>query len=875
MIDQTDRDTTTSAVLPDVQASGKRWVVMKFGGTSVSAAEGWHTIADRVRHERAAGRHVLVVVSALAGVTDLLQRLAEAPAPEQAEALLADIDRAHDALAEALGISPGPAYLETRASLGELLAKPSASGLAGEAWIAEVQAFGERLSSALGVDVLAAAGQEVVLTSALELLEVDTEASAGPLSAYCHEAADPALEARLAAAGPVHITQGFQALGPGGETWLLGRGGSDTSAALLAARLQAEELQIWTDVPGVFSADPGIVPGARLLRRLSYSEAQEFATMGAKVLHPPCIGPVRRHGIPLSIRATNRPDAEHTDVGPRSAATEGLVKGVVSRAGITLINLESVAMWHRPGFLADAFDVFKRHGLSIDLVSTSESSVTVSLDPRRPGRGPQRGLEPALVELEALCDVTVNTGCVAISLVGNAIRTLLGRLSDALDLFQDRTIHMVTQSANDLNFTLVVDAEQADRLVQKLHAKLIAPIADHREEFGASWAELTEPGGGRPTAWWEGQGERLGAIAAEGAAYVYDLDSVRAAARRLVGLRSLGRVLYAVKANHHPDILRALFEEGVRFECVSPGEVEHVLAEVPGTTPADLLFTPNFAARHEYADAIERGVQLTVDNLHPLRAWPEVFRGAKIFLRLDLDAGFGHHRKVVTSGAASKFGIPLHQLDEVREIAERHGITITGLHAHTGSGVSEPEVWKLQLDRFLDVLPDFPDVRVIDLGGGLGVPERRDQAPFDLGALDALLGTLPVPEGVELWLEPGRYLVSEAGILVARVTQTKSKGEQAYLGIEIGMNTLMRPALYGAYHDIVNLDRRDQPATHRYTVVGPICETGDILGESRFLPESREGDVLLIANAGAYGRVMASDYNLRAPAREVVLTSGG
>ncbi len=847
------------------------WVVMKFGGTSVSAAERWRTIAQRCALEREAGRHVLVVVSALSGVTDLLQRLAEAPPGEVGAELLADLDARHAELAAELALEPGEAFDIERARLDDLLQDPAASGLQGEHWLATVQSFGERLSSALGAQILGAMGQGAVLDSALDLLMVDPASSEGPLSAYCEENTDPEMAARLAQAGPLHITQGFLARGPDNHPWLLGRGGSDTSAALLAARLQATELQIWTDVPGVFSADPGVVRGARLLRRLSYSEAQEFAAMGAKVLHPPCIGPVRRHGIALSIRDTNRPDAEHTSVGPRSAATEGLVKGVICRSGITLIHMESITMWHQPGFLADAFAIFKRHGLSIDLVSTSESGVSVSLDPRRPGRGPQRGLEPCLEELASLCTVRVSTGCVAISLVGNAIRTLLGRLSEALDLFQDRTIHMVTQSANDLNFTLVADAEQADRMVQKLHAKLIAPIADHREEFGTSWSELTAPGGGRPRAWWEARESDLRAVAADGPAYVYDIASVRQAARRLLGIRSVDRVLYAMKANDHPDVLRALFEEGVYFECVSPGEIEHVLAEVPGTRPQDLLFTPNFAPREEYEDAILRGVQLTVDNLYPLQAWPEVFAGQSLFLRLDLDAGHGHHRKVVTSGAASKFGIPLHQLDEVLEIVREHDIAIVGLHAHTGSGVSEPEVWKLQLERFLELLPSFPQARVIDLGGGLGVPERRDQSPFDLAALDALLGELSVPEGVDLWLEPGRYLVSEAGVLLARVCQTKSKGEQAYLGIEVGMNTLMRPSLYGAYHDIVNLDRRSEAATRRYTVVGPICESGDILGESRFLPESREGDVMLIANAGAYGRVMSTHYNRRAPAREVVL----
>jgi len=124
---------------------------------------------------------------------------------------------------------------------------------------------------------------------------------------------------------------------------------------------------------------------------------------------------------------------------------------------------------------------------------------------------------------------------------------------------------------------------------------------------------------------------------------------------------------------------------------------------------------------------------------------------------------------------------------------------------------------------------------------------------------------------VDVWLEPGRYLVAEAGVLLARVTQLKSKGEQHYLGLATGMNSLIRPALYGAYHRIVNLSRLSEKPSVRYTVVGPICESGDVLGESRMLPPAQEGDVMLIANAGAYGRVMASHYNRRAPAEELVI----
>jgi len=155
------------------------------------------------------------------------------------------------------------------------------------------------------------------------------------------------------------------------------------------------------------------------------------------------------------------------------------------------------------------------------------------------------------------------------------------------------------------------------------------------------------------------------------------------------------------------------------------------------------------------------GVRLTVDNSWVLQQWPEVFAGHDIFLRLDLDTGYGHHKKVITSGADSKFGISLEHIPGLLGLLQAHSIRVTGLHAHTGSGVSNADAWCEQLQRFLEVLPEFPDVKVLDLGGGLGVPDRSDQAGIDLNRLDQLLdGTLADHE-VELWLEPGRYLVAE------------------------------------------------------------------------------------------------------------------
>jgi diaminopimelate decarboxylase/aspartate kinase len=848
------------------------WIVMKFGGTSVSSASCWSTICDQVRRHLGGGNRVMVVVSALAGTTNLLTRLAQSPDADECERIVSELAEKHQQLLVELGLKQSADFEHHWTDLLALLPAPGCNLRPEQKTL--LLAHGELLSSLIGSDALAAAQLAPVWQDARHLLEVMPGPGSDCFAGLCSDHPDSALEHKLAEQGSLHITQGFIASRPDGVTCLLGRGGSDTSAAYLAARLQAVALEIWTDVPGIFSADPRVVPEARLLNRLSYSEAQELASMGASVLHPPSVQPARRYGIPINIKDTNRPDETGTCIGVRTEQDEARVKGVVSRSNITLVSMENPAMWRQAGFLADAFAVFKRHGFSVDLISTSESTVTVSLDPQLAAHSDELRMSAFLQDLTGLCKVKLHTSCVSISLVGNSIRTILGRLSAALDVFQDRHIHMVTQSANDLNLTLVVDPEHATSLVRKLHQLLIASQADNRPDLGPSWIELTHRHSRHELAqpWWKSKAGQLQKLMkSRESAYVYDLDTTRAAARRLLKLDSVSRVLYSVKANDHTELLRVMAKEGLGFECVSIAEVQHVLSSIQGLDVNEILFTPNFASQQEYDAALQLGVRVTVDNSWALQQWSEVFAGQDIFLRLDLDTGYGHHKKVITSGADSKFGISREHLPELLALLQQHSIRVTGLHAHTGSGVHNAEAWNEQLQRFLEILPAFPDVRVLDLGGGLGVPDRADQTGIDLGRLDELLGNTMAGRDTELWLEPGRYLVAESGVLLSRVTQLKTKGQYHYLGVATGMNSLIRPALYGAYHEIVNLNRLNESADKHYRVVGPICESGDVLGESRFLPQSAEGDIILIANTGAYGRVMSSSYNRRAPAEEFIL----
>ncbi len=856
------------------------WVVLKFGGTSVSSRANWLRIAAVVRERLEGGARVLVVHSALSGITDRLEKLLTAALANDYEVVLSAIESRHRELLTELGLTVGERLAAHLAELRQVAAGVALMGEASDRVRARVMAMGELMATDIGAQFLRQQGLDACWADARGMLRSEDrrEASerASYLSATCQFAPDPQLRAQLDSLGRVVVTQGFIASDGHGHTVLLGRGGSDTSAAYLAAKLRAARLEIWTDVPGMFSANPRSTPSARQLRTLTYEEAQEIATAGAKVLHPRCILPARQYQIPLYVYATQAPELDGTLVSTLAGSDAAQVKAVCIKKGVTLISLDSPGMWHEVGFLADAFAVFKHCGISVDLVSTSETTVTVSLDPQA-NTLDQAALDRLVEGLSRQSRVQVIGPCASVSLVGRNIRAILHQLGDALALFEEQRIYLVSQAANDLNFTFVVDESQGDRLVQELHELLVAHV-QAGDVLGPTWEQLmTRSDAAQPRAapasWWQRRRtDLLAAMAGRDCAYVYDLDVLRQHAVALRALASVDRVLYAMKANPHPAILRAVHAAGLGLECVSRGEIEAALAAIPDLDPASILFTPNFAARAEYRWALERGVRVTVDNLYVLAKWPELFAQRQIFARIDPGTGRGHHQHVRTGGAHSKFGIPAQDADALARLAREAGATIVGLHAHVGSGVFLVDSWAHTAEVLRDVAGLFPHVRVLDLGGGIGVPDRRGKAAFDLARLDERLGALRQRlGGLELWLEPGRYLVAEAGVLLARVTQLKGKADVRYVGVATGMNSLIRPSLYGAYHEIHNLTRLGEPETELVNVVGPICESGDYLGHDRLLPPTREGDVLLVATAGAYGASMSSRYNLREPALEIIV----
>jgi diaminopimelate decarboxylase/aspartate kinase len=536
--------------------------------------------------------------------------------------------------------------------------------------------------------------------------------------------------------------------------------------------------------------------------------------------------------------------------------------------------MESIGMWQQVGFLADVFAIFKRHGLSIDLIGSAETNVTVSLDPSD-NLLDAGTLEALCSDLAQVCRVKVIAPCAAVTLVGRGMRGMMHRLSEILADIGARRVHLVSQSSNNLNLTFVIDQADADGVVPSLHAHLVRARltgADGDPVFGPAWRDLEGARQAAPPRWWERQRELLLAQAESVATpvYVYAASVIAERARALNALTAVDQRYYALKANSHPEVLRALEREGFGMECVSLGELERVREVLPDLPAARILFTPNFAPRAEYAAALAAGVRVTVDNLWALEQWAGLFAGHDILLRFDLGRGLGHHDKVKTGGERSKFGIALSEADTALKLARAAGAKVVGLHAHLGSGIFDVAHWKSVYADLAALAERVPSVQILDIGGGLGVPHEPGDPALSLTALDAALAEVKaIYPRFELWIEPGRYLVAEAGVLLTKVTQVKRKGATQFLGIDAGMHSLIRPALYEAWHEIVNLSRSGAPNEGRWQVVGPICESGDVLGRDRALPLAAENDVVLIGNAGAYGAAMASRYNLRPSVNEV------
>lgn len=335
------------------------------------------------------------------------------------------------------------------------------------------------------------------------------------------------------------------------------------------------------------------------------------------------------------------------------------------------------------------------------------------------------------------------------------------------------------------------------------------------------------------------------------------------------------RWLYAVKANDNPYILNLVNEQGLGFDTVSLEEVL-LINEVTGR-PDRILYTENNMTDEEMERAVQLGVRLNIGALDRLETVAQKHPGTGCAVRINLNIGDGHHEHVVTGHRESKFGIPVRKIDEIRKIASKGKLKITGLHIHIGSGIREPANLITAMKRLLEAADHFQELEFINFGGGLPVAYREEDTPFDLQefareAAPLLRADLKRrPENFTYWFEPGRWLMAPAGVLLSRVTSIKKQGKVTYVGTNTGFNHLIRPMLYDAYHEVINVSRIEQKADTLYSISGNICENGDILAYDRYMPEAEKHDLLAFADTGAYGMVMSSHYNRRALPAEVLV----
>jgi diaminopimelate decarboxylase len=366
--------------------------------------------------------------------------------------------------------------------------------------------------------------------------------------------------------------------------------------------------------------------------------------------------------------------------------------------------------------------------------------------------------------------------------------------------------------------------------------------------------------------------------------WVYDAETIR---QRIAALRAFDTIRFAQKANSNTHLLRLMREQGVKVDSVSLGEIERALAAgfTSGQASSEIVFTADLFDRATLMKVAAEKIAVNTGSIDMLHQLGEASPGHRVWLRVNPGFGHGHSNKTNTGGEHSKHGIWHTDLDAALAAVKQHGLKLVGLHMHIGSGVDYSH-----LERVCSAMVDLAarvkqPIEAISAGGGLSIPYRAGDASIDTAHYfelwDAARRQIAQRQGqpVHLEIEPGRYLVAEAGVLVAEVRAVKQMGSKHFVLVDAGFNELMRPSMYGSYHTIELLPQDASPRAAQPTVVaGPLCESGDVFtqGEggvvlTRELPQARVGDLLVFHDAGAYGASMSSNYNSRPHVPEVLV----
>lgn len=360
--------------------------------------------------------------------------------------------------------------------------------------------------------------------------------------------------------------------------------------------------------------------------------------------------------------------------------------------------------------------------------------------------------------------------------------------------------------------------------------------------------------------------------------YVYDSAVIERQYKRITEafrVKNL-KINYACKALSNINILKFFRELGAGLDAVSVQEVE--LGLKAGFAPQDIIYTPNCVSLEEIQEAVELGVKINIDNISILEQFGQAHIDVPVCIRINPHIMAGGNHKTSVGHIDSKFGISIHQMPLVHRIIEAAGITVEGIHMHTGSDILDPDVFLFGAEILLKVAREFRNLEYIDFGSGFKVPYKEGDIETNIEELGEKISERfndfcrEYGRGLTLIFEPGKFLVSEAGSFLVRVNVVKQTTSTVFAGIDSGLNHLIRPMFYNAYHRITNVSRPEGKARF-YTVVGYICET-DTFGINRRIAEIHEGDILCIHNAGAYCFSMSSNYNSRFRPAEVLIYKG-
>jgi diaminopimelate decarboxylase len=367
--------------------------------------------------------------------------------------------------------------------------------------------------------------------------------------------------------------------------------------------------------------------------------------------------------------------------------------------------------------------------------------------------------------------------------------------------------------------------------------------------------------------------------------YVYNENILRERCREMKSLVNYKNfaVNYSAKANSSLELLKIVNDEGLMVDAMSPGEIYVNLKA--GFAPENIFYISNNVDDAELQFAIDAGVKISVDSVSQLERYGKLNPGGEITFRLNPGVGAGHHKKVVTAGKKTKFGIEMRFLPEIKAILKKYNLKLIGINQHIGSLFMEGDAYAQSAAAILNFAKEFEDLQFIDLGGGFGIPYKKQegQERLDLKSLGEHLTKIidkfvkGYGKEITFKIEPGRYIAAECGLLLGKAHSVKENYDLKYVGTDLGFNVLVRPVMYDSHHDIEIYRKSDQPSTKNESVriVGNICETGDIIAKDRVLPEIFEDDIIGVLDAGAYGFVMSSNYNNRLRPAEVLIDKDG